>query len=337
MLAVLDPGTVVAGVLTRSKTCSAPVLWCRDSLQQGRARALVVNSGNANAFTGKKGRESTRMTAEAAAAPSAVASRRCSWPRPGVIGEPLDAGRFVASARRPREVGEGGRLRDGSARHHDHGHLPQARHPQHRDRRRARRHQRLLQGCRHDGARHGHHALLHLHRCGDLAAGAAGPACRPCGDDVQLHDGGRRHLDERHLLAVRHGRSGQARSAARRARRPIRACAAFGAALHDLLRDLAIQVAKDGEGASKFVTIEIAGAESWAAARTDRAGVRQLADPEGGHIRRGPQLGPRRHGGRQGRRGRRPRQALDLVRRHTSSPAMASAPPSTWRKRLRPT
>ena len=55
MMAVLDPGTVAAGVLTRSKTCSAPVLWCRESLTHGKARALVVNSGNANAFTGKKG------------------------------------------------------------------------------------------------------------------------------------------------------------------------------------------------------------------------------------------------------------------------------------------
>jgi glutamate N-acetyltransferase/amino-acid N-acetyltransferase len=67
MMAVLDQGTAVAGVLTRSKTCSAPVLWCREGLQHGKARALVVNSGNANAFTGKKGKEATRITAEAAA------------------------------------------------------------------------------------------------------------------------------------------------------------------------------------------------------------------------------------------------------------------------------
>src|SRR5258705_2332161 len=67
MAAVLDPGTTVAGVLTRSKTCSAPVLWCRENLKHGKARALVVNSGNANAFTGKRGSEATRITAEAAA------------------------------------------------------------------------------------------------------------------------------------------------------------------------------------------------------------------------------------------------------------------------------
>ena len=52
MMAVLEAGTTVAGVLTRSKTASAPVLWCRKNLEKGKARALVVNSGNANTFTG---------------------------------------------------------------------------------------------------------------------------------------------------------------------------------------------------------------------------------------------------------------------------------------------
>jgi glutamate N-acetyltransferase/amino-acid N-acetyltransferase len=73
MLATFPPGTVVAGVLTRSKTSSAPVLWCRRNLPTGKARALVVNSGNANAFTGRRGAEATRITAEAAAAAVACA------------------------------------------------------------------------------------------------------------------------------------------------------------------------------------------------------------------------------------------------------------------------
>src|SRR6478672_10958884 len=55
LLALLDPGTVAAGVFTRSKCPSAPVDWCREALQDGSARALVVNSGNANAFTGPAG------------------------------------------------------------------------------------------------------------------------------------------------------------------------------------------------------------------------------------------------------------------------------------------
>src|ERR1700753_4481192 len=55
LLAVFDEGTSVAGVFTQSKTASAPVLACRRHLKKGTARALVVNYGNANAFTGMKG------------------------------------------------------------------------------------------------------------------------------------------------------------------------------------------------------------------------------------------------------------------------------------------
>src|SRR5579864_4439136 len=67
LLAVMDKGTAVAGVFTRSKCPSAPVEWCRAKLGGGLARALVVNSGNANAFTGKTGKQSTALTAQIAA------------------------------------------------------------------------------------------------------------------------------------------------------------------------------------------------------------------------------------------------------------------------------
>src|SRR3954469_25100486 len=64
LLALLAPGTAVAGVFTKSKCPSAPVEWCRDVLKKGKARALVVNSGNANAFTGKTGRQACQLTAK---------------------------------------------------------------------------------------------------------------------------------------------------------------------------------------------------------------------------------------------------------------------------------
>src|SRR5690349_7219706 len=67
LLALFDEGTTVAGVFTRSKCPSAPVEWCRANLKSGKARALVVNSGNANAFTGKTGREACKFTAQIAA------------------------------------------------------------------------------------------------------------------------------------------------------------------------------------------------------------------------------------------------------------------------------
>jgi glutamate N-acetyltransferase/amino-acid N-acetyltransferase len=92
---VFDVGTTVAGVFTRSKCPSAPVDFCRENLASGRARVLVVNSGNANAFTGKKGREATVATGKAAAEAAACAHGDVFLASTGVIGEPLDAGRFA--------------------------------------------------------------------------------------------------------------------------------------------------------------------------------------------------------------------------------------------------
>jgi N-acetylglutamate synthase/N-acetylornithine aminotransferase len=82
LLALFDKGTTVAGVLTRSKCPSAPVEWCRAKLKSGKARALVVNSGNANAFTGKTGRAAAAFTAKLAAQASGCKPRRCFSPRP---------------------------------------------------------------------------------------------------------------------------------------------------------------------------------------------------------------------------------------------------------------
>ncbi len=96
LLALFKQGTTVAGVFTRSKCPSAPVDWCRAHLKAGNAAALVVNSGNANAFTGKRGREATKMTAQYAAAAVGCPSSQIYLASTGVIGEPLDAGKFGA-------------------------------------------------------------------------------------------------------------------------------------------------------------------------------------------------------------------------------------------------
>ena len=69
MVAVLDPGTTVAGVFTRSLTPGAPVDWCRACLPRGKVRAIIVNSGNANVFTGRAGAQAVEATAQAAAQP----------------------------------------------------------------------------------------------------------------------------------------------------------------------------------------------------------------------------------------------------------------------------
>src|SRR5262250_2245564 len=96
LLAVFDKGTAVAGVFTRSKCPSAPVDWCRVQLKGGTARALVVNSGNANAFTGKSGRAATKLTASIAAQAAGCKPADVFLASTGVIGEPLDATKFEA-------------------------------------------------------------------------------------------------------------------------------------------------------------------------------------------------------------------------------------------------
>ncbi len=90
-LAVMDPGTAIAGVLTRSRCPSAPVEWCRRSLPGGRARAIVVNSGNANAFTGRAGDETVRHTVTAAAERFGCAVDEVFPASTGVIGQPVTA------------------------------------------------------------------------------------------------------------------------------------------------------------------------------------------------------------------------------------------------------
>ncbi|MBX6327808.1 MAG: bifunctional glutamate N-acetyltransferase/amino-acid acetyltransferase ArgJ [Pseudolabrys sp.] len=96
LLALFDEGTTAAGVFTRSKCPSAPVEWCRARIKYGKARALLVNAGNANAFTGRKGRTATRLTAALAAKAAGCKPDEVFLASTGVIGEPLDVGKFAA-------------------------------------------------------------------------------------------------------------------------------------------------------------------------------------------------------------------------------------------------
>jgi glutamate N-acetyltransferase/amino-acid N-acetyltransferase len=94
MLALFDKGTQAAGVFTKSKCPSAPVDWCRARLKGGKARGLIVNSGNANAFTGKAGAQAVKLTAELAAKATGAPANEIYLASTGVIGEPLDASKF---------------------------------------------------------------------------------------------------------------------------------------------------------------------------------------------------------------------------------------------------
>jgi glutamate N-acetyltransferase / amino-acid N-acetyltransferase len=94
LMMIFDQPTAVAGVFTRSRCPSAPVDFCRENLAGGVARAVVVNSGNANAFTGKRGREATALTAKSAATAVGCKESEVFLASTGVIGEPLDATKF---------------------------------------------------------------------------------------------------------------------------------------------------------------------------------------------------------------------------------------------------
>ncbi len=99
MLAELAPGTAIAGTFTRSSTRSAAVLDCQDKIggpwQDGAA--IIVNSGNANAFTGYRGREAVKSIAEAVASTLDIPQTRVFSSSTGVIGEPLPEGRITAT------------------------------------------------------------------------------------------------------------------------------------------------------------------------------------------------------------------------------------------------
>ena len=95
LLMVFDEPATVAGVFTKSRCPSAPVDFCRANLAGGRARAVVVNSGNANAFTGVKGRAATELTASSASKAVGCSVGEVFLASTGVIGEPLDASKFA--------------------------------------------------------------------------------------------------------------------------------------------------------------------------------------------------------------------------------------------------
>ena len=123
MVAEMAPGTTAAGVLTRSKCPSAPVDWCRAILPRGKARVLVVNSGNANAFTGNAGDLQVAQTAGEAANLFGCRAQDVYIASTGVIGEPRAAGLYCQQTRAPEKDPVGEILEGCRPGHHDHRHL----------------------------------------------------------------------------------------------------------------------------------------------------------------------------------------------------------------------
>lgn len=89
LLVEVEAGTTVAGVYTKSLTCSAPVEWCKAASAKGKGRLLIVNSGNANAFTGSAGIASVERTVAKAAQMFDCKKSEVYVASTGTIGVPL--------------------------------------------------------------------------------------------------------------------------------------------------------------------------------------------------------------------------------------------------------
>jgi glutamate N-acetyltransferase/amino-acid N-acetyltransferase len=267
LFVLLDPGTSVAALLTRSKTPSAPVDWCRARLAHGMARALVVNSGNANAFTGRRGREAVTLTAKAAAEAADCLEADIYIASTGVIGEALDAGKIAA------------RLGAMAARAAPDAYEDAARaimttdtYPKLATRKAA------IDGvevtingiAKGAGMIAPDMATMLAFIFTDAAIEPAAlhallaPAAEGTFNAITI-DGDTSTSDT--LLVFATGAAAR-RGGPRIARGDDPLLDGFRAALTELMCDLAHQIVKDGEGATKFVTVTVTGAETKQAART---------------------------------------------------------------------
>jgi glutamate N-acetyltransferase / amino-acid N-acetyltransferase len=266
LFALFDPGTAVAGVLTRSKTASAPVEWCRARLKHGMARALVVNSGNANAFTGRRGREAVKLTAKAAAVAANCLEADIYLASTGVIGEPLDPSKFTGLLAGLAAKGDSEGI-DQAAR----AIMTTDTYPKLATR------QTEIEGvpvtingiAKGAGMIAPDMATTLAFLFTDAAIEPAplrellGPAADATFNAITI-DGDTSTSDTLLLFATGTAAS---RGAPRIGLPRDPRLAGFRAALTDLLLDLSHQVVKDGEGATKFVTVRVTGAETPAAAR----------------------------------------------------------------------
>jgi len=262
-LMVLDPGSTIAGVVTRSKTASAPVEWCRAQLPHGRARAVIVNSGNANAFTGKTGETSMARIVQAVAGSLGCRPQDVLAASTGVIGEPLPTERIIKTVKGlPKKLKPGGwkaaaqaimttdTYPKGAARQAEIGGKPVT----------------LAGIAKGSGmiAPDMGTMLSFAYTDARLPAPVLQAVLRQAVDktfNCITVDGDTSTSDT--LLFGATGKAKHPRISDPRDPR----LADFRAALEDLLRDLAQQVVRDGEGASKFVAIKVRGAASQGAAR----------------------------------------------------------------------
>ncbi len=256
-LAELAPGTTVAGVFTQNKCPGAPIDWCRAALAGGTARALVVNAGNANVFTGQAGRDATQATADAAAALIGCQPAEVFLASTGVIGQTLPYERITAAlpalhaALRADALADAARgmmttdtFPKAATRVADIGGVPV----------------RITGIAKGSGMIAPDMAtmLCFVFTDATLPAGTLqtllGQAVKSTFNCITV-DADTSTSDTVLLFAT--GQAGN----------PPEPSPGFAQALEDVLRDLAIMVVRDGEGAAKLIRIDVGGAADHASAR----------------------------------------------------------------------
>ena len=260
MLALLQPGTSIAGVFTTSSTRAAPVLDCQEKLggDPSAGAAILVNSGNANAFTGHYGQTSVQEVVDAVSDATGVPSHRVFTSSTGVIGEPLPHDRIVKKLGELNQQQAPNRIEDAARAIMTTDTFPK--------------------GCSAEVDINGTRvsiagiakgsgmiapdmATMLVYIFTDAEIGQANLQdlvsklnaktfnCITVDSDTSTSDS---------LLACATGASGA----------DVTGHKGFEAALHEVMRDLAHQVVRDGEGATKFVEIDISGAATDADAHT---------------------------------------------------------------------
>ncbi|MBT4487140.1 MAG: bifunctional glutamate N-acetyltransferase/amino-acid acetyltransferase ArgJ [Rhodospirillaceae bacterium] len=263
-LAELAPGSTIAGVFTRSTMPGAPVVWCRKHIAKGKARAIVINAGNANVFTGRQGMDDVAATARAIAGAVGCKPGEGMVASTGVIGETLSVDRLVRA------------VPSLHAKLKTQGWLAAAK-----------------AICTTDTYPKGASAEAEIDGQAIRIAGIAKGSGMIAPDmatmlsflftDAKLPAGVLRDLlqwansrsfncitvdgdtstSDTVLLAA----TGQGPKHARITDAKDKRLASFKAALLSVMQDLAKQVVRDGEGASKFITVSVTGAASARAAR----------------------------------------------------------------------
>lgn len=266
LLAVFDQRTSVAGVFTKSRCPSAAVDWCRAKLAGGVARALVVNSGNANAFTGKKGKDAVKLTADIAAAAAGCKPKDVFLASTGVIGEPLDAHKFAGVLDKMAAGAEAGRWMDAAKAIMTTDTYPKL----------ATRHAEIagqtvtINGIAKGSGMIAPDMATMLSFIFTDAPIAAAPLQAMLSASVGASfnavtvDSDTSTSDT--VLAFATGAAAR-RGVPQIGRAGDRRLAGFKTALADLMQDLALQVVRDGEGATKLVTVSVKGAKSKTSAK----------------------------------------------------------------------